>query len=757
MCKPPVLTIFNPQFESILECDASLKACGICLKQRSPDGAVHVVAYHSQVFTPAQTRYCTTRREALSVMVGLTKYRHFLLNRTVTVETDHASLCHIMRSKNLSAQLQRYREYMADYDIQWKHVPGKFQVISDFLSRLRPCDSSATDRCRQCREGRGADWDKPDLEEGLHEPELTCSARDGAACRIMTRADYRKQNMHPRAFGENEQTAETGGTDTAGETHSNSAGASRAHGEKHDGPMNDRITTRAISKKQDVSRNLTQETGVVVNSVVHLNQLKDATDADASGDGTKPTARRRNRKRGNLLKLAAPAAYKDIIEKKWSVEYIVKEQQADSTLSHVRTWLESGIRPKEMPSEPELRDYWLQFDALKLDNGLLYRQYFDTSGSVKDLQILIPPSMRTTIMELIHAAVGHAQMSIKNEHMLARHAYWPSWKKSVKIFVAACRRCLEYARCAPARQGNLNPTAPTIGGPGELLSIDLVGKLPMSNGYQYILSAQDVFTKYLFLIPLRDKTAEHVTDALMKIFLSHGFYPLIKSDLGSEFIHSIQADLDKVTQSVRITTTAYTPRNNPVERCHKELHAIIAKLLDNHKTWSDVLNYVQFVYNTTSHLATGFTPAYLQYGRDIHTSLNLLLPSSPEVVTSYGEYTQTVVSRMEIANMLARDTLGQAAEMAKRAYNKHVRPASFKPGDTVLVYYPRKCTGKFPKWQRLYSIEGKIQKKLSDVSYIVYDVSGKRNRIVHVDKIKLLSSSDQHGDIHEIATLDTDE
>ena len=111
---------------------------------------------------------------------------------------------------------------------------------------------------------------------------------------------------------------------------------------------------------------------------------------------------------------------------------------------------------------------------------------------------------------------------------------------------------------------------------------------------------------------------------------------------------------------------------------------------------------------------------------------------------------------MEIANRLARVTLGQAAEMAKCAYNKHVRPASFKPGDAVLVYYPRQCTGKFQKWQRLYSIEGKIQKKLSDVLHIVYDVRGKRNCIVHVNKIKLLSS-DTLGDIHETATLDSDE
>jgi hypothetical protein len=101
---------------------------------------------------------------------------------------------------------------------------------------------------------------------------------------------------------------------------------------------------------------------------------------------------------------------------------------------------------------------------------------------------------------------------------------------------------------------------------------------------------------------------------------------------------------------------------------------------------------------------------------------------------------------MEIAIKSARETC-QAAEMAKRAYNKHVRPVSFQPGVVVSVYSPRKVKGKFPKWHRLYSTECKISKKLSDVSkklsdvsYVVYDLCGKRNRIVHVDKLKLLSS-----------------
>jgi hypothetical protein len=81
----------------------------------------------------------------------------------------------------------------------------------------------------------------------------------------------------------------------------------------------------------------------------------------------------------------------------------------------VREWIEKGERQKEMPTNSELSDYWLQFDTLTLENDVLYRQYFDTKGDVTNQPILIPLSMRTTLLELIHSAAGHAQMTIKNE------------------------------------------------------------------------------------------------------------------------------------------------------------------------------------------------------------------------------------------------------------------------------------------------------------------------------------------------------
>ena len=48
--------------------------------------------------------------------------------------------------------------------------------------------------------------------------------------------------------------------------------------------------------------------------------------------------------------------------------------------------------------------------------------------------------------------------------------------------------------------------------------IDLVGKLPMSEGYLYLLTIVDRFTRYVQAIPLKDVTA----DSCVQVFFKAG-------------------------------------------------------------------------------------------------------------------------------------------------------------------------------------------------------------------------------------------
>jgi len=56
---------------------------------------------------------------------------------------------------------------------------------------------------------------------------------------------------------------------------------------------------------------------------------------------------------------------------------------------------------------------------------------------------------------------------------------------------------------------------------------------------------------------------------------------------------------------------------NPVERANRNLKQLIVSYIqDNHQKWDEYLNEIQFALNTAVQNSTGFSPAYLNFGRE---------------------------------------------------------------------------------------------------------------------------------------------
>ena len=166
---------------------------------------------------------------------------------------------------------------------------------------------------------------------------------------------------------------------------------------------------------------------------------------------------------------------------------------------------------------------------------------------------------------------------------------------------------------------------------------------------------------------------------------------------------------------------------------------MIAKLIDQHSKWSEYVDYVAFAYNSTSHKATGFTPNFLHFGRELANSVNLLLANPTSQYETYGDFAFEVIERMSVAHQLARDTLNEAAVSAKRYYDAKVRVVTFEPGDTVLVYSPRRRKNQYAKWQRNYSEQAVVVARINDITYLIRPQHSRQNKVTHVDKLKLLS------------------
>ncbi|XP_060758004.1 uncharacterized protein LOC132868818 [Neoarius graeffei] len=140
----PVLGYPTAEGQFILDTDASSHSVGAVLSQLQW-GEERVLTYASSHLTPAQQRYCVTRRELLAVVRFTRQFRHYLLGRKFLLRTDHGSLTWLFRFKYLEGQLARWLEELCQYDFRIEHRAGVKHSNADAMSRqgtgdLDKCD-----------------------------------------------------------------------------------------------------------------------------------------------------------------------------------------------------------------------------------------------------------------------------------------------------------------------------------------------------------------------------------------------------------------------------------------------------------------------------------------------------------------------------------------------------------------------------------------------------------------------------------------
>ena len=154
-----------------------------------------------------------------------------------------------------------------------------------------------------------------------------------------------------------------------------------------------------------------------------------------------------------------------------------------------------------------------------------------------------------------------------------------------------------------------------------------VQKLAGTNrGTRYILTTIDVYSKYLWAIPLRDKTQALVRGALQPLL--ERYRPrVLQSDNGPEFADCVPEDLRAEVH--HILSPAYTPQTNGVvERVNATLKRRIYAYMTHNgtRTYIDALPALVQNYNSTRHTFTKHTPADLFEGRARYIARNRARP-----------------------------------------------------------------------------------------------------------------------------------
>jgi hypothetical protein len=93
------------------------------------------VAHLSRKLTTTQAHYGVHEKEMLPIVEALKAWRHHLTAYTVQVRTDHVKLRYFTQQPRQNPPQVRWAQFLADFDLNIKYLPGRKSTVPDALSR----------------------------------------------------------------------------------------------------------------------------------------------------------------------------------------------------------------------------------------------------------------------------------------------------------------------------------------------------------------------------------------------------------------------------------------------------------------------------------------------------------------------------------------------------------------------------------------------------------------------------------------------
>ena len=240
----------------------------------------------------------------------------------------------------------------------------------------------------------------------------------------------------------------------------------------------------------------------------------------------------------------------------------------------------------------------------------------------------------------------------------------------VKRYIEACHTCLKtkpkYMKNQPV-YGRI----PVDYAPMQYLLIDIKTMPQAFRGYHLLLVITCDQTNFTIAVPLRDRTAQTVAEALIyRVIYLFGPLRQIICDEATEFSSAIiQAILCMLNCRLKVIS----PYNHGCSKCERQMWTIskiiMKHLWDKGQMWPLFTTTAAYAMNTfASEALSGLSPFQLDFLRDPPDLTCLPFPKIDTIPVKYREYYNLLLAKAQlVGNLLLEWRTKQASEYESRA------------------------------------------------------------------------------------------
>jgi hypothetical protein len=756
----------------VLETDASSYSIAGTLAQRSRDGKEdHLIACYGRSLRPNEIAYTTCEKECLALISGIVKFKHIFGGKKLIVKSDNLNVKYFNSLRGeTSPRMSRWSTYCSSWLAQatFEHVKGPQNIVPDALSRREyPDDEPLSERELEItqdimimsavyydiwEEACGPEeYEEEDnrllhllrwkiMEDGALQdkiiPVLDGEIEDDDESKMekVNRVSIRDEVRHEKQMHEYYLQGEP--QDPVSDTNDPVLGVMQLRIRKlFQSSVSETATCNVLTTRQEKDEEETQRQDI------SLDEIFEEDEPDEEGEGVSTPDIKEMEEVDNPEIRYKPNMFSFMEHDEQALK---RAQQECPEIGPLMRYLES----KELPVDDDHLTRRVLFEAERHflnDNGILCGFKKNTNkrtGVLRDMVEwkVIPKALRREVLKIVHESThpGRAKTLAILEDLQYQ---WPGMYSDVKRYVGSCENC------ATGKKGLFMPKSktenmeiPTC--PMEQLSIDIVGPLTATtNGNVYILTVQDVFSGYVWLLPLQEQTSQQIAERLVEVFSFAGVPSRIITDLGQNLVSTVIREVCAMLNITHFKTLAYVHKSNRVERTHRVIGDMIRTMLKESEIgrWDKYLHLMAMYLRTQATATNPYSPAEIVFGRKIRTPTSAQIEAFERTdTTDVSEYVEELKNRLKLILEAQTKCREMNNEEVKRKANKDARPFQARKGMRVYLRNDSKKTGISQKLQKEFTGPYEIVDVLSNHSLRLRNLSNKKilKHPIHVDRVK---------------------